>query len=181
MNKRIEKILILLKVNYEKILIAIGISGILAYVTSLYISLNKLDKLDDIETGIKNLDPNLINMLSTGKAVILLLSTLILIIGLLLKIKSEFFSVIMPSFMITSIFLFLGYMTVLREKIITHWFFISNILWYFVIVWIIFELLKGLNRWLRVKEKNKNDVDVVKLGLLWTVITFILNIMWIGK
>jgi len=167
-----------LKLNYEKILIAVGVSGILAYITSVYISLNKLDNMEYV---IESINPNLINMLSTGKAVILLLSILILIIGLLLKIKSDFFSVIMTLFIVTSIFLFLGYITILREKTITNFFFLSSILWYFVIVWITFELLKGLNRWLRVKEKNKNDVDVVKLGLVWTVITFILNIMWIGK
>lgn len=48
-------------------------------------------------------------------------------------------------------------------------------------VWILVDIFKLIYNWLINSNKKEKQIDVAKITFVWAVITFVLNLIWLGR
>lgn len=169
-----------LKKNYQSLLATIGVSGIIFFIVILLIRYNMKNIIID-RKELNSLQIDNTQIPQTFEMIILFVSILLILCIPLTMIKDK----LIPSIFIM-VFIFLAFMDLILFSIIringevNIYFVVITYIFICMLMWLLRGLLKYIYNWLADKDQERN-IDVAKLTFIWAVITFILNMIWLGK
>ncbi len=160
--------------GFHKVLYFVGIGGLFTFGLVEWIKVNLFPVLVKVDEMIKtgNVPEHSIGTLEIG---ILGISLIILLIAPLLdeiNIKRLVQSVGLVILLILDVVWVLS-------AVAQGQFFLSLIFMIWLtsswMVWISYDIFKILNSWLRVKNKDENQIDMAKLAFIWALVAFVLG------
>ncbi|EGS5728769.1 hypothetical protein I9Y33_002280 [Clostridium perfringens] len=68
----------------------------------------------------------------------------------------------------------ISFVSIFIKGEINNLFIISTIITFTYLIWIIIDILKFIDKWIRIKKSSENQFDLVKLTFIWGMILFLI-------
>ncbi|MGV2929309.1 hypothetical protein RW115_11980 [Macrococcus capreoli] len=167
-----------LKNNISSIVGIAGVGIFLSVISIFYLRKHIIPYLPDEKVFNNNLKYNNIKDITDLEYIFLLLGLFMLMISLLIKYKSrEYIFFILVLLLLGTISEFISFLTVYRDGEINYYFILTNAFLFFIILWILRDIIYAIYIWIKRDKNDKDDLDVAKLALIWTVITFVFTLL----